>query len=133
MARMISFLRAYKRGIVFGLVFAYSAFLVVHPDELGRIVDQFFLAILVMLIASQFFWIRRVLDLGDGFLPGKPRRAFLAVVAGLVYLFFFIYNFPSLESTNSHVFRTADYRLHSVVIEATFWWWLVGSVAGFVL
>jgi len=132
MARTISFLRAYKRVIVFGLVFAYAAFLLIHPDEFGRIVDQFFLAILVMLIASQLFWIRRVLDLGERFLPGKPRRVFLAVVAGLVYLFFFIYSFPSLESTNSHVFRAADARLRSVLIESAFWWWLVGSLAGFV-
>ncbi len=133
MARMISFFRTYRRIIVFLPVFAFSIFLLVQPDEFGRIVDQFFLAILVMLIASQFFWIRRVLELGERFLPGKPRRAWVALVAALIYAFFFIYTFPSLESTNSHVFRAADYRLHSVVIEATFWWWLVGSVAGFVL
>jgi hypothetical protein len=86
-----------------------------------------------MLIASQIFWIRRILDLGERFLPGKPRRRFLAIVAGLVYLFFFIYNFPSLESANSHVFRAADYRLHSVLIEAAYWWWFVGSQVAFLL
>ena len=64
MARMIRFLRAYKRVIVFLLVFAYSAFLLIHPDEWGRFVDLFFFALLVMLIASQLFWIRRVVDLG---------------------------------------------------------------------
>jgi uncharacterized protein len=133
MARMISFFRAYKRVIVLSLVFAYSAFLLVHPDEAGRAIDLLFLALFVMLIASQFFWIRRLLDLGERFIPGKPRRVFLAVVAGLVYLFFFIYNFPSLESTNSHVFLSADYRLHSVLIEAAYWWWFVGSQLAFLL
>jgi hypothetical protein len=133
MARMISFFRAYKRIIVLSLVFAYSAFLLVHPDEAGRAIDLLFLALFVMLIASQFFWIRRLLDLGERFIPGKPRRVFLAVVAGLVYLFFFIYNFPSLESANSHVFRAADYRLHSVLIEAAYWWWFVGSQVAFLL
>ena len=56
-----------------------------------------FFAILVMLIASQLFWIRRVLDLGERFIPGKPRRAWLAVIAGVVYLFFFAYSFTSLD------------------------------------
>jgi len=118
-ARMISFLRAYKRIIVFLPVFAFSIFLLVHSDEFGRIVNQLFLAILVMLIASQFFWIRRVLDLGERFLPGKPRRAFLAVVACLVYLFFFLDSFGSITST-FHIPRVADTRLPSVLIAGVF-------------
>jgi hypothetical protein len=93
MRKIIRFLRAYTRVIVWLLVVAYAAFKVVHPDEDGRVLDLFFIAILVMLIASQFFWIRRALDLGEQFIPGKPRRAWLAVIAGAVYLFFFIYSF----------------------------------------
>ncbi len=131
MASIIRFLRAYKRVIVFLLVFAYSVFLLVHPDEFGRAIDLLFLTLLVMLITSQIFWIRRILDLGERFIPGKPRRAWLALVAALIYLFFFVYSFPSLESTNFHVFRAADARLSSVLIEGSFWWWLVGSWAGF--
>ncbi len=131
MARMISFFRAYKRAIVFLSIFAYSVFLLIHPDEFGRSIDLLLLALLVMLIAIQSFWIRRVLDLGERFIPGKPRRAWLAVNVGLVYLFFFVYNFGSLESFNFHIPRTADTRLHSVLIEAAFWWWLFGSMAGF--
>ncbi len=131
MASIIRFLGTYKRVIVFLLVFAWAAFLLIHPDEWGRFVDLSFFAIFVMLIASQFFWVRRVLDLGERFLPGKPRRVFLAVVAGLVYLFFFIYSFPSLESADSHIPRAADTRLSSVLIEGSFWWWLFGSWAGF--
>ncbi len=124
---------AHRRVIVFLLIFAYAAFLLVHPDEFGPSIDLFFFALLLILIASQLFWIRRVLDLGERFIPGKPRRAWLALVAALIYLFFFAYSFPSLESTNSHVFRAADARLRSVLIESAFWWWLVGSLAGFVL
>jgi len=130
MAKIIRVLKAYKRIIVFLPVFACSALILVHPDEFGRAIDLIFLAILVMLIASQFFWVRRVLDLGERFLPGKPRRAFLAVVASLVYLFFFIYSFGPLTSS-FHILRVADMRLSSVLMEGTFWWWLVGSWAGF--
>src|SRR6058998_3896062 len=68
-----------------------------------------FFAIFVMLIASQLFWIRRVLDLGERFIPGKPRRAWLAVIAGLIYLIIFTYSFPGIESTSAHIFRAADY------------------------
>src|SRR5579864_58564 len=131
MANVVRFLRAYKRVIVSSLVFAYAAFLLIHPDEFGRFLDMAFLAIFVMLIASQFFWVRRVLDVVERFLPGKSRRSWLAVVAFLIYLFFFIYSYPSIESTNDHVFRAADSRLSSVLIVAIFWWWVVASWAGF--
>jgi hypothetical protein len=126
---MISFLRAYKRAIIFSLAFAFSAFLLIHPGELGRFYALLFFAIFVMLIASQFFWIHRVLDLGERFIPGKPRRAWLAVIAGVVYLFFFAYSFRSFGI--GHIPRAADPRLRSVLIVGAFSWWLVGSWAGF--
>jgi hypothetical protein len=53
MGRMLSFIRAYKRRIVSSLVFAYAAFLLIHPDEEGRAFDLIFFAVLVMLIGSQ--------------------------------------------------------------------------------
>jgi uncharacterized protein len=131
MARIISFFRAYQRVIVWLLVFAYAVFLLIHPDEFGRLLDMAFLAIFVMLVASQFFWVRRVLDAVERFKPGKPRRSGLAVIAFLIYMFFLIYSYPSIESANDHVFRVADSRLSSILIVGIFWWWLVASWAGF--
>jgi hypothetical protein len=99
MARIVSFPTVYqrviaqRRVIVFLLIFAYAAFRVVHPDEDGRFLDLFFIAILVILIASQIFWIRRALDLGERFIPGRPRRAWLAVISCVVYLFLFVHSF----------------------------------------
>jgi len=130
MAKIIRFLKAYTRVIGCLLVVAWAAFRVVRPDEDGRYFDLFFIAIMMMIFASQLFWVRRVLDLGERFLPGKPRRGFLAVVATLVYLFFFIYSFGPLTSS-FHILRVADTRLSSVLMEGSFWWWLVGSWAGF--
>lgn len=129
MARIISFLRAYKRAIIFSLALAFCAFLLIHPGELGRFYALLFFAIFVTLIASQFFWIRRILDLGERFIPGKPRRAWLAFMAGVVYLFFFAYSFRSFGI--GHIPRAADPRLHSVLIVGAFSWWMVGSWAGF--
>lgn len=128
-ARTVGFLRAYKRRIVSSLVFAYAAFLLIHPDEEGRIPDLIWLALLVMLIASQVFWIRRIVDVGERFLPGKPRRAWLGAIAGAVCLILFVYN---LETWNSTHVSTA-LTLRSVLLEAPFWWWFVGSFAGFFL
>lgn len=92
------------------------------------------LTLLLLFIASQLFWIGRVIDLGERFIPGKPRRAWLALVAGLLYVFVVAYSFPSIQSCcMGHVFRPADDRLHTTLIEAAFWWWLVGSVPGFAL
>ena len=90
------------------------------------------IVILAILIASQFFWIRRVVNLGQRLLPGTPRRAFLSIVACLVYLFFFLYSFGSITST-FHIPRAADTRLPSVLIVGIFWWWLFGSWMGFCL
>jgi uncharacterized protein len=129
MAPMISVLRAYKRVIVWLLIFAFAAFLLIHPVEFGRINDVLFLALLVMLIASQIFWIRRILDLGERFIPGKPRRTWLAVVASLVYVSYFAFWFPS--SGIGHIPRSADPWLRSFLIVGPFAWWLVGSWAGF--
>jgi hypothetical protein len=86
MGRMLSFIRAYKRRIVSSLVFVYAAFLLIHPDEEGRASDLIWFALLVMLIASQFFWIRRVVDVGERFLPGKLRRTWLVAIVGAIWL-----------------------------------------------
>jgi len=48
-------------------------------------------------------------------------------------LFIFIYSFPWIESTSAHIFRAADYRLPGVLVEAAFWWWVVGSQVAFLL
>src|SRR6266849_2498434 len=137
MASIIRFLGAHKCAIVGPLVFVWAAFRVVHPDEEGRFFDLFFLALLVMLVASQLFWLRRALDLGERFIHGKPRRAWLAVIAGIVYLFFFVYSFTHLglihQATMGHIAGPADPRVHSVLMEGAFTWWLVGSWLGFCL
>lgn len=100
------------------------------PIAYGDYFDLITLALLLLFIASQVFWIGRLLDVGERFIPGKPRRAWLAVVAGVVYFFVFAYSFPGLESS-LHVFHAVDYPLRRVVIEGAYWWWFVGSQLAF--
>jgi hypothetical protein len=131
--RMVSFPTVYQRvvvhwrAIVLLLILGFVALIVAPFDEFVPFMLILF-ALLLLFIASQIFWIGRILDLGERFILGKPRRVLLAIIVGLVYLFVFAYNFPSIESTNAHVFRAADYGLHSVVLEAAYWWWFVGSL-----
>jgi len=111
------------------LVLALATFLIAQADFFDLLVFALFL----ICIASQFFWIGRILDLGERFILGKPRRASLAIIAGILYLFVFAYSFPGIESTSAHIFRPVDYRLQRVLIEAAFWWWFVGSQVAFLL
>src|SRR5712691_7824419 len=73
MARMISFLRVHKRAITFSLVAFCFFLLTLSLGEMGFYFLLFF-ALLLIFIASQIFWIGRILDLGERFIPGKPRR-----------------------------------------------------------
>jgi uncharacterized protein len=115
------------RAIILLLILALATFLIAH----FAFFELSLFALLLIFIASQFFWIGRILDLGERFLPGKPRRAWLAIVASLVYLFFIIYCYPDMPI--GHKIRESDYRLESVVINAAFWCWFVGSMLAFVL
>jgi hypothetical protein len=80
------------RAIILLLIYVVAAFAIAHSDFL----DLITLALFLLFIASQVFWIGRILDLGERFIPGKPRRAWLAIIAGLVYLFVFAIRCPGL-------------------------------------
>jgi len=132
MARMITFLRAHKRLITFSLVAVCAFWLAPSWSEVGPFGFLFFFALFVMLIVSQIFWVGRVVGLGERFIPGKPRRAWLTAIASVVCLFFFAYNIglyispwkiPRGDSTHL--------TLRHVLFEAPFWWWFVGSWVGF--
>src|SRR5437867_7369476 len=131
MARMITFLRAHKR-LITSLVAFCAYWLTPSWSEVGPFDFLFFFALFVMLIVSQIFWVGRVVDLGERFIPGKPRLAWLTAIASIICLFFFAYNIglyispwkiPRGDSTHL--------TLRHVLFEAPFWWWFVGSWVGF--
>ena len=109
------------------MIFALAAFLIAHAAFFALSL----FALLLIFIASQFFWIGRILDLGERFIPGKPRRGWLTAIACLLYLFVLIYCYP--EWGLGHGIRASDYRLQSILIAAAFWWWFVGSMSAFLL
>jgi predicted MPP superfamily phosphohydrolase len=129
MARMIRFLRAHKRVsvIIFSWV-AFCAFWLIPNWREGPFYFLFFSALFVMLIASQLFWVGHVVGLGERFIPGKPRRAWLTFIASVVCLFFFAYNIGPWDNPRGD---STHLRLRNLLIEAPFWWWFVGSMVGF--
>jgi predicted MPP superfamily phosphohydrolase len=121
---------AHWRAIVLLLILPCVVFLVARFDEFPHF-DLIMLALLLIFIASQIFWIRRLVDVGERFIPGRPRRIRLAIMTVLVYLFVFLYSYP--EWGLGHAIRAADYRPQSMLIHAAFWWWFVGSMSAFLL
>ncbi|HET7745878.1 MAG TPA: metallophosphoesterase, partial [Vicinamibacteria bacterium] len=116
------------RAIILLSLLALATFLITHGDFSGL----FVIALFLIFIASQLFWIGRILDLGERLIPGKPRRVWLAIIAGLVYLFVIAYSFPTTIG-QGHTFRAGYYRLPNIVAEAVFWWWFAGSMLAFAL
>jgi predicted MPP superfamily phosphohydrolase len=131
---MVSFPTVYKhviahwRAIILLLILACVVIRAAHFDEFVRF-DLILFALLLIFIASQIFWIGRILDLGVRFIPGRPRRVWIAIIASVVYLFVFTYSYP--EWGIGHSVRASDYRLRSILIDAAFWWWFVGSMLAF--
>src|SRR5260370_24787882 len=75
----------YWRAIVVLLIFALAAAIVLNNQFVSF--ELVGLALLLIFIASQIFWIERVVDLGEWLLRGRvcPRR--VAIGVGLSYLF----------------------------------------------
>ncbi|HET9405848.1 MAG TPA: metallophosphoesterase [Candidatus Sulfotelmatobacter sp.] len=121
------------RGIVTLLIVARAAFYLIYPDEFGRFFDLIFLALFVVFIAGQIFWIKRIIDGAMHFIPSRIGRARPAVIAVLIYLFVYALSYPGIQSTNEHIFRTNYDRSLTIVAEALFWWWFVGSMLAFFL
>ncbi len=85
---MVSFPAVYQRvvvdwrAIILLLILALATFLIAYPDRgssIFLVFDLLVIALLLIFIASQFFWIGRILDLAERFIPGKLRRAWLAM------------------------------------------------------
>src|SRR5882724_9232878 len=121
---------AHWRAIVLLLILPCVVFLEARFDEFARF-DLILLALLLIFIASQIFWLGRLVDVGERFIPGRARRFWLVIMTVVVYLFVCVYSYPDLGLV--HVIRAADYRPQSMLIHAVFWWWFVGSMLAFLL
>ncbi len=91
--------------------------------------NSFFIAVLVLLVASQVYWLR---VLGKACLSRVRRplvRQLLAVLGIAAYVFLFIYNVRWGRRTGTPVRLT----FRAAVLEAPFTFWLVCSLVGFIV
>ena len=126
-AKAISFIRAYKRVIIFFLV-AWIAFLflwLIPNWSKGFFYIVFSSVMFVILVASQFFWIGRVSKLGKRLISRKTWRMGSAVAGLLIYVFLLAFNLFS------GINRGSSWNLRAALLEAPFAIWFVGSVLGF--
>src|SRR6266849_7805274 len=117
---------AHWRAITLVLILALGTFLIAHAELLLLFV------VALLFIASQIFWIKRIIDVAEWLLPGQPSRARVAIIVVLAYVFLITYSYPTTIG-QGHTFRVGFYRLPNTVAEAVFWWWFVGSMLAFVL
>ena len=91
--RVLRRLIAYWRVIVVVLIFALAAAIVLNNEFVSFLLVN--LALLLIFIASQIFWIGRVVDLGEWVLRRTVCRRRVAISAVLAYLFVVAYSFPT--------------------------------------
>jgi len=84
-------------------------------------------AMLLVFIASQLFWIRRVRGLGERFISNAGWRRRLGTVGVISYLLLFGYNVAQAYRPPS----PANLTLRAALLEAPFSWWVASSVFGF--
>jgi len=121
---------AYWRVIVVLLVLALTAVIVVQGQFVSF--NLVLLALLLIFVAIQIFWIGRVIALGEWLLGHRVCRRRVAIGVVLAYLFVIAYSFPTTIA-QGHTFRMGFYRLPIIVMEGVFWWWFVGSMMAFLL
>ena len=126
---MSSFFGAHKRVsvIIFSWV-VFCAFVLIPNWREGPFYFLFFSTLFVTLIASQLFWIPRVVGLGERFILGKRQRLSFRIVVGVVYLFFFACNFGPWNISRGD---STHLTLRSVLFDGAWSVWLVGSWVGF--
>src|SRR5258707_7585383 len=121
---------AYWRMIVVLLIFALATAIVLQGQFVSF--ELLLLTLLLIFIASQIFWIERVVDLGEWLLLGRVCRRRVAIGVVLAYLFVVAYSFPTTIA-QGHTFRLGFYLLPIIVTAAVFWSWFVGSMLAFLL
>jgi hypothetical protein len=129
MTRIVRFLRAYKRVIVFLLIFAWAAFPLMYAGDFGLTVALVRVGINLVFIGSQIFWIRRVRELGVKLITSKHWRKGLGRAGLIVYFFLFAYNVLNEEEVS----RGSGMTVREALLGAPFTLWLFGSLLGFLI
>lgn len=82
--------------------------------------------LVIVFFASQVFWFRRIGELGEKLISSRTWRGAMGAAAVGVYLFLFVYNFFWARRWPT----TTSMNLRAALLEAPFYWWMVGSMLG---
>ena len=86
-------------------------------------------AVLLMFIASQLFWVRQIRKWGRSLIPGATWRRRVSIAGLVFYLILLFYNFLGGERSTEATHLT----LRAALLQAPFGWWIICSLAGFLI
>jgi len=89
-----------------------------------------FIALLLIFIASQLFWVRRVREMGEKLIVSKRWRRGLGGAGLIVYLFLLVFNGLSWNTDSN---KGSSLTFRAILLDAPFWLWFVGSMLGFLI
>ncbi len=85
--------------------------------------------ILLVFLASQLFWFRRLAEWGEKLIPNRKLRRALAGAGAIAYIFFFAYMAAWSRLSGTPIRLTPRVAF----LDAPSFWWLIGSLMGFLL
>ncbi|MFB3922459.1 MAG: metallophosphoesterase [Terriglobia bacterium] len=83
--------------------------------------------ILMIFLASQIYWFRRVADWGGKLIPNPRLRHWLGGAAAMTYILLFAY----MAAWSRHFGTPIELTPRAAFLDAPSFWWLIGSVMGF--
>lgn len=89
-----------------------------------------FWAIVLVFLASQIFWVRRIRAWGTRLIPEGKWRRWAGIAAATAYVILFAYNFLTGHKDGT---EPTYLTLRAALLEAPFRWWTICSLASFVI
>ena len=86
-------------------------------------------AVVLILIASQIFWVRQIRKWGRPLIPGATWRRRVSIAGLVFYLLLLFYNFLGGERSAEPTHLT----LRAALLQAPFGWWIICSLGGFLI
>src|SRR5208337_50114 len=86
-------------------------------------------AVVLILIASQIFWVRQMRNWGISLIPSATWRRRVGIAGLVCYLLLLSYNFPGAAESAEATHLT----LRAALLQAPFWSWIVCSLLGFLI
>jgi len=85
------------------------------------------IVIVLIFLASQLYWFRRVAEWGEKLIPNPRLRHWLGGIGAIIYIVLFAYMAPGSRHSGTPTRLTPQVAL----LDAPSFWWLIGSIMGF--